>query len=72
MKDFYCVKDKMITPSVEPSGYQTDKRGRTYFICRCGVCGNKKVRYLLSFEKDENDRTNLLYNCDNRKFLYLL
>ena len=28
------------------SGYQTDKRGRKQFFCRCAVCGNKKVRYV--------------------------
>ena len=46
MKESYCVVDKRVTPCVEPSGYQTDKRGRTQFFCRCGVCGTKKVRYV--------------------------
>ena len=46
MKESYCIKDKMVTPCTEPSGYQKDKRGRTQFFCRCGVCGIKKVRYV--------------------------
>ena len=46
MKESYCIVDKRVTPCTEPSGYQTDKRGRTQFLCRCAVCGNKKVRYV--------------------------
>ena len=46
MKESYCIVDKRVTPCTEPSGYQTDKRGRTQFFCRCAVCGNKKVRYV--------------------------
>ena len=46
MKESYCIKDKRVTPCVEPSGYQKDKRGRTQFFCSCGVCGIKKVRYV--------------------------
>lgn len=46
MKESYCIKDKRVTPCVEPSGYQKDKRGRTQFFCKCGVCGIKKVRYV--------------------------
>ena len=46
MKESYCIKDKMETPCTEPSGYQTDKRGRKQFFCRCAVCGIKKVRYV--------------------------
>ena len=46
MKESYCVVDKRVTPCVEPSGYQKDKRGRTQFYCKCGVCGIKKVRYV--------------------------
>ena len=46
MKESYCIVDKRVTPCIEPSGYQTDKRGRTQFYCRCAVCGNKKVRYV--------------------------
>ena len=46
MKESYCIVDKRVTPCVEPSGYQKDKRGRTQFFCRCGVCGTKKVRYV--------------------------
>ena len=48
MKESYCIKDKMVTPCVEPSGYQQDKRGRTQFYCHCAVCGIKKVRYVKS------------------------
>ena len=44
----YCIKDKRITPCVEPIGYQTDKNGRTQFYCHCLVCGIKKVRYVKS------------------------
>ena len=43
MKESYCIVDKRVTPCTEPSGYQTDKRGRTQFYCRCAVCGNKKL-----------------------------
>ena len=46
MVNSYCIVDKRVTPCVEPSGYQKDKRGRTQFYCKCGVCGNKKVRYV--------------------------
>ena len=46
MKESYCIVDKRVTPCVEPSGYQTDKRGRTQFFCKCGICGTKKVRYV--------------------------
>ena len=46
MKESYCTVDKRVTPCVEPSGYQTDKRGRTQFFCKCAVCGTKKVRYV--------------------------
>ena len=46
MNESYCIVDKRVTPWTEPSGYQTDKRGRTQFFCKCTVCGNKKVRYV--------------------------
>ena len=46
MKETYCIVDKRVTPCTEPSGYQTDKRGRTQFFCHCAVCGIKKVRYV--------------------------
>ena len=46
MKESYCIKDKRVTPCTEPSGYQTDKRGRKQFFCHCAVCGIKKVRYV--------------------------
>ena len=46
MKESCCIVDKRVTPCTEPSGYQTDKRGRTQFFCRCAVCGNQKVRYV--------------------------
>ena len=50
MKESYCIKDKMVTPCTEPSGYKKDKRGNWQFFCKCTVCGNKKVRYV---KKDE-------------------
>ena len=50
MKETYCIKDKTVTPCVEPSGYQTDKNGREQFYCHCAVCGIKKVRYVKSNE----------------------
>ena len=31
MEESYCIVDKRVTPCTEPSGYQTDKRGRTQF-----------------------------------------
>ena len=46
MAETYCIVDKRETPSVDPSGYQRDKRGRIQFFCKCAVCGNKKVRYV--------------------------
>ena len=46
MVESYCIVDKRVTPCVEPSGYQKDKRGRTQFYCRCAVCGTKKGRYV--------------------------
>ena len=48
MNESYCIKDKRVTPCVEPSGYQTDKNGRRQFYCHCPVCGIKKVRYVKS------------------------
>ena len=48
MNESYCIKDKRVTPCVEPSGYQTDKNGRTQFYCHFPVCGKKKVRYVKS------------------------
>lgn len=46
MEETYCIADKRVTPSVEPSGYQRDKNNRLQFYCTCAVCGNKKVRYV--------------------------
>ena len=46
MKESYCIVDKRVTPCTEPSGYQTDKRGKTQFFCHCAVGGIKKVRYV--------------------------
>ena len=46
IKESYCINDKRVTPCVEPSGYQKDRRGRNVFFSSCGVCGIKKVRYL--------------------------
>ena len=43
MKESYCIVDKRVTPCVEPSGYQTDKRGRTQFFCKCGFVEPKKL-----------------------------
>ena len=45
MNQSYCIKDKKVTPCIEPSGYQTDKNGRRHFYCHCGI---KKVRYVKS------------------------
>ena len=50
MEEFYCFNDKRVTPCIEPSGYRKDRRGRTQFFCRCGVCGIKKVRYVNKIE----------------------
>ena len=46
MEETYCIKDKRVTPCVEPSGFQSDKNGRKQFYCHCVVCGIKKVRYV--------------------------
>ena len=46
MENSYCIKDKKVTPCKEPSGYQTDKRGRKQFFCHCAICGIKKMRYV--------------------------
>ena len=36
MDEAYCIKDKRVTPCVEPSGYQTDKNGRKQLLSlRC-------------------------------------
>ena len=64
MKESYCIVDKRVTPCVEPSGYQKDKRGRTQFFCKCGVCGNKKVRYV----KTKNE----LARLRRRAVIYLI
>ena len=52
MNESYCIVDKRVTPCAEPSGYQTDKNGRTQFFCHCTVCGNKKVRYVKKMGKN--------------------
>ena len=42
MKESYCIKDKTVTPCTEPSGYQTDKRGRnTILLSLCGLWNKK-------------------------------
>ena len=46
MEETYCIKDKRVTPCVEPSGFQSDKNGRKQFYCHCAICGIKKVRYV--------------------------
>ena len=46
MEETYCIKDKIVTPCVEPCGYQSDKNGRKQFYCHCAICGKKKVRYV--------------------------
>ena len=46
MEETYCIKDKRVTPCVEPSGFQSDKNGRKQFYCHCVICGIKKVRYV--------------------------
>ena len=51
MKESYCIVDRRVTPSTEPSGYHKDKRGRLQFYCKCAVCGNKKVRYVKNSRK---------------------
>ena len=66
MKEFYCFNDKKITPSIEPSGYQKDRRGRTIFFCKCGVCGTKKVIYVTtpfveSSEYNQNTRNRIKF-----------
>ena len=38
----YCVKQKIVTECVEPSGYKTAKNGRAMFWCTCAECGIKK------------------------------
>ena len=48
MEETYCIKDKRVTPCVEPSGFQSDKNGRKQFYCHCAICGIKKVRYVKS------------------------
>ena len=46
MKETHPIKDKRITPCVEPSGYQTHKNRRKQFYSHCAVSGTKKVRYV--------------------------
>ena len=46
MEEIYCIKDKRVTPCVEPSGFQSYKNGRKQFYCHCAICGIKKVRYV--------------------------
>ena len=48
MNESYWIKDKRVTPCIEPSGYQSDKNGRSQFYCHCPVCGIKKVKYVKS------------------------
>ena len=49
----YLLTSGRVTPCVEPSGYQTDKNGRTQFFCHCPVCEIKKVRYVKSNQSGE-------------------
>ena len=32
MEETYCIKDKRVTPCVEPSGFQSDKMEENNFI----------------------------------------
>ena len=48
MEETYGIKDKRVTPCVEPSGFQSDKNGRKQFYCHCAVCRIKKIRYVKS------------------------
>ena len=66
MKETYCIVDKRVTPCTEPSGYQTDKRGRTQFFCKCAVCGNKKVRYV-KMSGVSNPKTSMQTGSGKRK-----
>ena len=43
MKESYCIVDKRVTPCIEPSGYQTDKRGRKQFFCNVQFVELKKL-----------------------------
>ena len=56
MNESYCIKDKRVTPCVEPSGYQTDKNGRKQFYCHCPICGITKVRYVKSNQSGKKKR----------------
>ena len=67
MEEFYCFKDKRVTPSIEPSGYKEDRKGRTIFFCKCGNCGTKKYTYVTTpiiesseYEQNTIDRYKLL------------
>ena len=67
MEESYCIKDKRVTPSIEPSGYREDRRGRNIFFCRCGNCGIKKIKYVTTpiiessyYKQNTTDRYKLL------------
>ena len=60
----YCIKDKRVTPCVEPYGFQKDRMGRTQFFSKCGECGYRKIRYV-----DKNFLTRC-GECGNIKVIY--
>ena len=45
IKDFYCINDKMVTPSSNPK-IEKNRRGRTFLSCKCEKCGNNKRIYI--------------------------
>ena len=60
MNECYCIVDKRVTPSVNPI-FQNDKRGRKILVSKCGVCGNRKVKYvkIKHYEDEEEEEYNI-------------
>ena len=42
MKESYCIKDKRVTPCIEPSGYQTDKKWTKTVLLSLSCLWNKE------------------------------
>ena len=45
IKDFYCINDKAVTPSICPK-LEKDRRNKTWLCCKCEKCGNIKKLHI--------------------------
>ena len=62
IKDFYCINDKAVTPSLNPK-LEKDRRGKTWLCCKCEKCGNNKKIHITCtwniYKDDEYEDNNV-------------